>query len=147
MNPEFRPTPLEAAIWHIDRGARQCRLPLQNGFEFFLVFPNFVMIFFRSPSSDFCLTQNFWPQTVDRTIWEIRYYTPAPTTAAELIAQDFMQVFNRVVFDEDATAHEWVQAGLASRAKTELILQDEEITIRYFHKVLDDYLHTGTGAV
>ncbi len=83
-NPEFRPTPLEAALWQIDRGAKQCRLPLHNGFEFFLVFPNFVMIFFRGPTIDFCLTQNFWPQAVDRTIWEIRYYTPAPTTAAEL---------------------------------------------------------------
>ncbi len=57
-----------------------------------------------------------------------------------------MQVFNRVVFDEDATAHEWVHAGLASRAKTELILQDEEITIRHFHKIIEDYLRPGAGA-
>ncbi len=112
-------------------------MPLRNGFEFFQVFPNFVMIFFRGPSSDACLTQNFWPIAVDRTLWEIRFYAPAPQNAAALIAQDFIEVFNRVVFDEDATAHERVQQGLASRAKRELWLQDEEIGIRHFHQALD----------
>ncbi len=57
-----------------------------------------------------------------------------------------MQVFNRVVFDEDATAHETVHKGLASRAKKYLLLQDEEIAIRHFHKVLDDQLAIRNGA-
>jgi phenylpropionate dioxygenase-like ring-hydroxylating dioxygenase large terminal subunit len=143
MGPGFRPTPLEAALWQIESGGRQVRLPLQNGFEFYLLFPNFVMIFFHGASHDACLTQNFWPMAVDHTIWEIRFYGPKPINASELIGQDFVEVYNRVVFDEDATAHEWVHAGLESRAKTQLVLQDEEITIRHFHKVVQDYLGNG----
>ena len=36
-------------------------------------------------------------------------------------------------------AHENVHAGLASRAKSHVILQDDEAPIRYFHKVLEDH--------
>jgi hypothetical protein len=57
-----------------------------------------------------------------------------------------MQVFNRVVFDEDATAHETVHAGLASRAKKHLILQDEEVAVRHFHKVVDEQVAIRNGA-
>lgn len=143
IGPAFRPTPLEGAMWQIDQTERACRVPLKNGFEFFHVFPNFVMIFFRGPSHDACLTQNFWPLAVDRTRWEIRFYAPQPQNAAALIAQDFIEVFNRIVFDEDATAHEHVQHGLASGAKKEIWLQDEEIGIRHFHHALDRMIARG----
>ncbi len=148
INPDYRPFPLEGALFGVDKGPSRCRLPMGNGntFEFHMFFPNFAMLFFRFPANDFVITHNFWPLAVDRTLWEIRYYAPEPLNAAELLNQDFMQVFNRVVFDEDASAHETVHAGLESRAKRQLILQDEEIAIRHFHKVLDEQLAAGNGA-
>ncbi len=146
LNPGYQPFPIEAAMFQIDKGPSRCRLPMRNAFEFHLIFPNFAMLFFRFPTNDFCITHNFWPLAADRTLWEIRFYAPAPLNAAELLSQDFMQVFNRVVFDEDATAHETVHAGLASRAKKHLILQDEEIAIRHFHRVLDEQVAGRNGA-
>ncbi len=146
LNAAYRPTPIEAAMFQIDQGPSRCRLPMRNVFEFYLLFPNFVMIFFRGPANDSCITHTFWPLAVDRTLWEIRFYGPDPQNAAERLSQDFMQVFNRVVFDEDATAHETVHAGLASRAKQHLILQDEEVAIRHFHKVVDEQVAIRNGA-
>jgi len=146
IDPNYQPFPVEGLMFQIDKGPSRCRLPMQHGFEFHLIFPNFAMLFFRFPANDFCITHNFWPLAVDRTLWEIRFYAPAPLNAAELLSQDFMQTFNRVVFDEDATAHETVHAGLASRAKKHLILQDEEIAIRHFHKVLDEQMAIRNGA-
>ena len=46
----------------------------------------------------------------------------------------------RDVQQEDSIAHEALYRGLLSRAKTHVQLQDEEITIRYFHKVLEDHV-------
>lgn len=146
LNPAYQPFPVEAAMFQIDKGPSRCRLPMRNAFEFHLIFPNFAMLFFRFPANDYCITHNFWPLSVDRTLWEIRFYAPAPLNAAERLSQDFMQVFNRVVFDEDATTHETVHAGLASRAKRHLILQDEEIAIRHFHEVLDRQIAGRNGA-
>ena len=38
---------------------------------------------------------------------------------------------------EDAFQHEKIQKGLAARARSHMVMQDEEITIRYFHEVLE----------
>jgi phenylpropionate dioxygenase-like ring-hydroxylating dioxygenase large terminal subunit len=140
LNPECKPTQLEMTLGQIGNGATQCRLPMQGALDFYLVFPNFVLLFFRGRAHDSCVTHNFWPLAVDRTLWEIRFYEPAPQDAAALIGQDFGQVWNRVIFDEDASAHETVQAGLKSRAKKYLILQDEEAAVRYFHKVVEEHV-------
>ena len=145
ISPDYKPFPVEGLMFGIDNGPSRCRLPMRHNFEFHMIFPNFAMLFFRYPANDFVITHNFWPLAVDRTLWEIRFYAPAPLNAAELLAQDFMQVFNRVVFDEDATAHETVQAGLASGAKKFLILQDEEIAIRHFHDVVDAEMAVSNG--
>jgi hypothetical protein len=44
------------------------------------------------------------------------------------------------VFDEDAAGHETVHAGLAARAKKNLVFQDEEIQLRHFHKIVEDHV-------
>ena len=47
-------------------------------------------------------------------------------------------VFARDTLREDTAMHESLQAGLASRAKSHVILQDNELAIRHFHRVLQD---------
>ena len=42
--------------------------------------------------------------------------------------------------------HETLQAGLESRAKSHVILQDNELAIRHFHKVLHDRIGAGRNA-
>lgn len=148
MNPGHRPTPLESAMMELQQSSSsRCRLPLAGGqFDFYLVFPNFVIVFFRGPTDDVCLTYNFWPLAVDRTIWEIRFYAAPARTAAERLVDEFATTRNRLVFDEDAVAHETVHTGLKSRAKKYLLFQDEEIQVRHFHKIVEDHVGTATGA-
>ncbi|MBI3329351.1 MAG: aromatic ring-hydroxylating dioxygenase subunit alpha [Nitrospinae bacterium] len=72
--------------------------------------------------------------------------TPVATDIWEGFIFINMKCRLRNVLQEDAKAHETLQAGLASRAKTHLLLQDDEIQIRYFHKVLEDYVDFYKGA-
>jgi hypothetical protein len=149
MNPGHKPTPLESIILGLaSSGASRCRLPVvgQSQFDFYLLFPNFVIIFFRGPSNDQCVTYNFWPLAVDRTIWEIRFYSTPIRNAADRLIDEFTNTRNRLVFDEDAVAHETVHTGLKSRAKKQLFFQDEEIQIRHFHKVVEQHVGAATGA-
>jgi phenylpropionate dioxygenase-like ring-hydroxylating dioxygenase large terminal subunit len=83
------------------------------------------------------VTYNFWPLAVDHTTWEIRFHFPPAEIAGQRLAQEWMICRLRDTLQEDAKAHENLQKGLASRAKTNLLLQGEEIAIRYFHKIIE----------
>ena len=86
------------------------------------------------------MTYNFWPLAVDRCIWEIKFHFPPAETAGQRLSQEYLKHRICDVLQEDAVAHETLQTGLNSRAKTHLILQDDEIQIRHFHTVLEDYM-------
>ena len=100
----------------------------------------------RGATNDFCMTYNLWPLAVDRTVWEIRVYFPPTQNVGQRINQEYLKCRLRNVLQEDAKVHETLQAGLAARAKTHFLLQDDEIQIRYFHKVLEDYVDFYKGA-
>ncbi len=141
FEPDAKTSPLEVLLGKIDSGASGLRIPQMIGtFDFYVLFPNTVIILSRGPAEDGCITYNFWPLALNRTIWEIRYYFPPATSVARRLGQEFYKCLIRDVQQEDSVAHEAIYAGLASRAKTRLNLQDEEITIRYFHKVLEDHI-------
>ncbi len=138
LSAGHKSAPLEELVMQIDqRSPTRFRLPMATEFEFYLIFPNFVIVCFRGPSNDFYATYNFWPLAVDRTIWEIRLYAPPIGDAAERLVWEFFRTRARLVFDEDAAAHETVHRGLASRAKRHLRFQDEEIQLRHFHKIVE----------
>ena len=139
--PDYQLSPLESLLGKIDTGAEGVRIPQLIGeFDFYVLFPNTVIILFRGPLEDGVVTYNFWPLAVDRTIWEIRYYFPQAESVGRRIGQEFFKCLIRDVQQEDSVAHEALYRGLLSRAKTHLQFQDEEITIRYFHKVLEDHV-------
>ena len=140
INPGHQAPPIEKLIGEIDRASTRCRMPMISDFDFYLIFPNFVIIFFRGVNNDLCVTYNFWPLAVDRTLWEVRTYLPPATNAAERLVQEFICTRLRIVLDEDAAGHETVHAGLANRAKRNLIFQDDEIQLRHFHKVVEDHV-------
>ncbi len=145
--PDFELSPIEAKLAALDTAPEGVRIPqLIAEFDFYVLFPNMVLILFRGPKEDGFVTYNFWPLALDRTIWEIRYYFPRATTAARRIGQEFFKCLIRDVQQEDSIAHEALYAGLASRAKTHLLLQDEEITIRYFHQVLERHMGFYAGS-
>jgi phenylpropionate dioxygenase-like ring-hydroxylating dioxygenase large terminal subunit len=88
------------------------------------------------------LTHTFWPLAVDRTLWETRIYFPKAKTMAERFSQEYSRsTFLDGVMAEDGGIFEATQSMLASGAKTEFYLSDEELLIRHHHKIIADYLN------
>lgn len=143
-NPETTPTPTGGLMNRFNTASTGSRLPMLGDFDFFVIFPNFVILLFRGIQDDYYVTYNFWPLAVDRCTWEIKFHFPPAETASQQLSQEYLKHRICDVLQEDAVAHETLQAGLTSRAKTHLILQDDEIQIRHFHKVLEDHMGYST---
>ena len=140
VNPEWAPVGLEKLI--LDVPTSPAPIPQNGFFDFYVVFPNFVMGFL--PGQMF--TYNFWPLAVDRTRWEIRVHFPKARNAAELVVQHYRKTLLRDAQAEDIESHENVHDGLVSRAKREMWLQDEEVQIRSFHHVWRQYFEAARPA-
>ena len=115
------------------------KLPRIGDFDFYTIFPNFCILLSRGIPSDNFITYNWWPLAVDRTFWNIRLHFVPAANAGERVAQEYTKCLVRDVLLEDAAAHEMIHEGLASRAKKVIQLQDDEIQIRYFHHVLENF--------
>lgn len=101
------------------------------------LFPNCLV--YVSPGS--YLTHTFWPLAVDRTRWEVRMYFPQATTLAQRFSQEYNKIFFRDTLMEDVSTVERTQVMLVSGAKKEIVLQDNELLIRYHHRVSEEYLN------
>jgi phenylpropionate dioxygenase-like ring-hydroxylating dioxygenase large terminal subunit len=133
VDPDFQPTPVEAAIQAAcDFGAP--RFPIRAPFAFHVVFPNMVIAFF----GNMMFTYNFWPVSVDETVWEIRFHYPAPRNLGDRVAIEQMKCRIRDAICEDQFGHEALQVGLTSCARSSFVLQDQEIQVRSFHHALDN---------
>jgi hypothetical protein len=89
------------------------------------------------------LTHTFWPLAEDRTLWEAKFYYPRAKTLAERFSQEYAKVILRDINMEDGSTLERTQTMLASGAKKEMFLQDQELLIRHHHKVAEIYLNAG----
>jgi len=105
-------------------------------FELSVVFPNILIHI----SEGIWFTHQFWPIAHNRTLWEGKYYVPAPKTNSERWAVEFAQVLQRNAWLEDTATMEDTHAALESGAKTHMVLQDEEILLRHGYKVLEQYM-------
>lgn len=145
---DYEPTPVQA-IAHgfgasvLKRDGFVDRLPpglnptrsANWGFDQIILFPNFSVFVFDGTY----ITYNFWPLAVDRTLWEARTYYPQAENAGQRFSQEYAKCALRDTLLEDGSILEAVQSNLASGAKAHFILQDQEILIRHFHHVLDDF--------
>ena len=111
-------------------------LPLEDPFEFHVLFPNMVMSFF----GNMMFTYNFWPVDVNHLVWEIRLHFTEPKTLADLVSRDFSAKRFRDLLCEDKTGHEALQTGCESKARPYLVIGDQEVQIRAFHRSVDDYM-------
>lgn len=105
-------------------------------FDFYVIFPNLVLGLMKGTY----FTYNFWPAAVDRSDWEIRMYYATPANAGQAFSTEYGKVAFRDTLMEDASTHDRVQTGLASRAIRHLLLQDEESLLRHNYKVVDEYV-------
>lgn len=107
-------------------------------FSGFNLFPNTAIFV----SEGGFLTHSFWPLAADRTLWETRIYFPKANTLAEKFSQEYSRsTFLDGVMAEDGGIFEKTQSMLASGAKTEFYLSDEELLIRHHHKMIDEYIN------
>jgi len=152
-NPEYQPSALEAIAY------RYAAFVLKNDFskeapkgvnpandpnwviDINAVFPNYTIDMLDSGY----FTYNFWPIAVDRTLWEVKTYLPAPRNAAERFSQEHARVTYRDLIMEDASTMENTQSVIASGAKTHFNFQDQELLLRHDNKVLADYIAGANG--
>jgi phenylpropionate dioxygenase-like ring-hydroxylating dioxygenase large terminal subunit len=87
------------------------------------------------------LQHTLWPLAEDRTLWEIRVYYPKANTLAQRFSREYAKVIFRDLLMEDGSTMERTQSMLASGAKKEIHVQDEELLIRQHHKVMETYLN------
>ena len=138
FNPGHVELPTEALLNRLDSALNNVRMTERiSDFDWFLIFPNMVILLFAGVSGDFFMTYNFWPLAVDRCIWEMRYHFPPAENVGQRLNQEWTTGRLRDTLMEDAFAHEKIQKGLAARAHANMVMQDEEITIRYFHEVVE----------
>ncbi len=97
--------------------------------------------FFVDVSEGSYFTHNFWPVDVDRTIWQSTQYFPRAKTAGQRFNQEYGHVLFRDIILEDGKTLEETQSTMASGAKKEFFLQDEEILVRHSHDVIDQMIH------
>ena len=134
-------------LFKFDGVLRSFTIPQMIGeMDFFTVFPNFVILLYQLGTTTSYLTYQFWPLAVDRTIWEIGVYFREPLTVREQLRQEYFKCTYRDTLQEDTAMHETLQAGLASGVKSHVILQDNELAIRHFHRVLESRLDAGRNA-
>lgn len=105
-------------------------------FELTVLFPNIIVHI----SEGIWFTHQFWPVAHNKTVWEGKYYVKKPTTNSQRWGTEFAQVLQRNAWLEDTATMENTQIGLEARAKSHMVLQDEEILLRHGHKVLEQHL-------
>ena len=108
--------------------------------DHFVIFPNFVILLVQIGLTTSYVTYNLWPLAVDRTIWEIRMHFTEPVSVREQLRQEYFKCLTLDTLQEDMVAHENVYAGLATGAISHVILQDDEVPLRFFHKTVEDHV-------
>ncbi len=147
-NPQYAPSPLEAEAY------RYASFVLKSDFtreppagvnptgspswvlDINAIFPNYTIDMLEGGY----FTYNFWPLSVDRTLWEVRTYFPRPANAAERFSQEHARISFRDLIMEDASTMERTQSVIASGAKTHFMLQDQELLLRHDNKILAEYM-------
>ena len=137
-NPNATSLPTEEVMQRVDNALTDVRVKQRiSDFDWYLIFPNMALLLFNGVSGDFFMTYNFWPVAVDKCVWEMRYHFPIAENVGQHLAQEWTICRLRDTLMEDAFQHEKIQSGLMARARPDMVMQDDEITIRYFHEVIE----------
>ncbi|MDD9983605.1 MAG: Rieske 2Fe-2S domain-containing protein [Gammaproteobacteria bacterium] len=140
--PSFRTvTPLRVALGADIHEAPAFHVPQMIGhMDQYMLFPNFVIDVIKFARSTALVTYSTWPLEVGRTVWEIRFHFKAPVSVRDRLRQESFKRVTLDILQEDVVVTESVYAGLVSRAKSHMILQDSEIVLRHRHKVTEDFV-------
>jgi phenylpropionate dioxygenase-like ring-hydroxylating dioxygenase large terminal subunit len=84
----------------------------------------------------------FWPLEVGKVLWEVRMCFSEPLNASQHFFQYYARYASRDNLMEDGNVSEQQHRALKSGVLKKMILQDEEIAVQHFNKVVDDYIRT-----
>lgn len=101
------------------------------------IFPNFLV----HVSEGLYFTHQFWPVSVDKTLWEGIQYFPPASNAGERFSQEFGQVLQRNAWLEDTGTMEATQLALSSGVKKFFYFQDGEVLLRHNYRVIEEYVN------
>jgi phenylpropionate dioxygenase-like ring-hydroxylating dioxygenase large terminal subunit len=99
------------------------------------IFPNFQLNTVRGE----WFQHQFWPLARNKVLWEVKLYYSKPRNASQVFFQDYSRYTSRDNLMEDVYASERSQLGLDAGLTKRWVLQDEEIAIQHFSKVVADY--------
>jgi len=100
------------------------------------IFPNYMI----DVSDGLYFTHQFWPLSIDKTLWEGIQYFPPARTAGERFSQEYGQVLQRNAWLEDTGTMEATQIALSSGVKKVFHFQDGEIMLRHSYKVIEEFI-------
>jgi phenylpropionate dioxygenase-like ring-hydroxylating dioxygenase large terminal subunit len=104
-------------------------------FDEYVIFPNFQILLFMG----MYITHQVWPLSIDRCVWEARLYLPQPTETSSWFTNEYTKCMLRDAWLEDGSTLEASQVGIASGVINHFILQDQELMIRHFNRLLNEY--------
>jgi phenylpropionate dioxygenase-like ring-hydroxylating dioxygenase large terminal subunit len=120
---------------HMALGLNPTRDP-NWAFDEYVIFPNFQILLFMG----MYITHQVWPLSIDRCIWEARLYLLQPTDTGSWFTNEYTKCMLRDAWLEDGSTLEASQVGIASGVINHFILQDQELMIRHFHRLLNEYI-------
>ena len=146
--PEHKPSPAEALAWRFGgaftadsaREKPTYANPSNDEnwlFDINIFFPNF----FLDVGTGWILTYNFFPVSVDETIWEVNIYQLRVSTPSQKIAAEFTKIFTRDALYEDLSTMEGVYKGLRSGALKTILTGDFEIPIRHQYWAVEQWVN------
>lgn len=145
-NPEHRPTGAEALAYQMGatlaQGALAATTDLKGtnfageknwSFDIHIIFPCFEI----ATSNGWYFTYNWWPVSVNRTRWEMKFYMARNTNLAARVSQEFTKTLTRDTLREDLSTLENGQAMMETGRIKALTLSDQEIAVRHGYKVVE----------
>jgi len=81
----------------------------------------------------------FWPVAHDRTVYELAFYFPMPTSAGAMISQEYSKIVLRDLSREDLFTNEVTHNALRSGAIKSIQLSDQEIAVRHQYEKVTEF--------
>lgn len=113
-------------------------------FDGLFIFPNTLLLINGAGAY---VAMDVQPLGPDRTVWEARSYSAPAKDGLERFVQEYNVVLGRDTMLEDGSPLEVTQAVLASGAKPEMILGDQEVMLRHLHHVVEQVVNGAEASI
>lgn len=147
-DPDHKASPAEALAWKYGAAftpGKDVPLPGLNPsaddnwwFDINTFFPNF----FIDVGSGWYFTYNFWPVSVDETIWEMNIYQLDAKNAGQQIAQEYTKCLLRDVLYEDLSTMERLHKAMHSGALKTILPGTFELAVRHQHWTVEQWVNS-----